>query len=747
MRNAFAARATLAIGLAALLATLAIPVRAQGLIVIDDRPGGRIPHPRPDRIRPQPIALEASKVEARIDGRVATVTLHQTFFNPNPRALEGTYLLPLPTDASIGQFRLTSGGKTFAGELLDRERARTIYEGIVARQRDPALLEFLECGLFKARVFPIPANGRVTLTVGFESILERDGGLTRFALPLSRGRAAAARLAVTIELVGGPLETVYSPSHPVDVHRGDATTRVTYEDRGRRPAGRDFLLYFASAADRFGVHVLTHTAPGEPGFFLAVISPKRMRDRRAEPKDIVLVLDTSGSMKGEKIRQAKEAARYCLRGLDPRDRFNVIGFSTDARPFRPSVVAATPDNVAAGLAFVDRQEALGGTNIHRALITATEGLDDAERVGITIFLTDGLPTVDVVDKEKILAAVRKRNRERNRIFAFGVGTDVNTHLIDRLAEEHRGSRTYVGPGENLEVKLSAFYEKVRYPVLSDLALDLGGAGALDLQPRRLPDLFSGSQLLVLGRFTSPGRHAIRLSGRSGGEARTWTFEADFAANPKRNDYLPRLWAMRKVGYLLDQIRLHGSRAELVDSVVALGKRYGVVTPYTSFLVTEDDLALPPGAPEATVRRLLRDRANREHEAKAAADAALRPQSGGAATRLSTATKRLRGAGVAAPSAEAFDAPGEPGKKGVRREAYRRAGGITFVRLGDMWVDVRYDAESMAKRVERVEAFSDAYFALLRKEPGLARALAVAPRCIVVVGNRVIRVDPAVTNGK
>lgn len=742
MRNAFAARVSLATGFVALLAaTFASPSSSQGLILIDDRPGGRIPH-HPRRIRPQPIALESSRVEARIDGRVASVTLHQTFFNPNPRALEGTYVLPLPTGASVGAFRLTSGGKTLDGELLDRERARTIYEGIVARQRDPALLEFLECGLFKARVFPIPANGRVTLTVGFESILERDGGLTRFALPLSRGRAAAARFAVAIELVGGPLETVYSPSHPVDVRRGDTTTRVTHEGRGRRPAGRDFLLYFASAADRFGVHVLTHTVPGEPGFFLAVISPKRTRDRRAEPKDIVLVLDTSGSMKGEKIRQAKEAARYCLRGLDPRDRFNVIGFSTDARPFRSSLVIATPENVAAGLAFVDGQEALGGTNIHRALITATEGLDDAARVGITIFLTDGLPTVDVVDKEKILAAVRKRNRERNRIFAFGVGTDVNTHLIDRLAEEHRGSRTYVGPGENLEVKLSAFYEKVRYPVLSDVRLDLSAAGALDLQPRRMPDLFSGSQLLVLGRFTQPGRHAVRLGGRSGGEERTWTFEADFASNDTRNDYLPRLWATRKVGYLLDQIRLNGSRPELVDSVVALGKRYGVVTPYTSFLVTEDDRPLPPGAPEATVRRLLRDRADRERKAKDAAEAALRPQTGDAATRLSAATKRLRGA-AAAPSTEAFDAPGRGGG-GKRREAYRRAGGVTFVRLGDLWVDVRYDAESMAKRLERVEAFSDAYFALLRAQPALAKALAVAPRCIVVVGERAIRIDPAET---
>lgn len=729
---------------------------AQGLVITHDH---RRPHPH-IRIRPPhgPIQLRNTAIRGDVRERVASITIDQCFYNPNGRQLEGQYLLPLPPGASIGKFTLTTGGQTMSGEVLPRDKARSIYENIVRQQKDPALLEYLDWGLFRARVFPIPARGEVRLSLRFEVILESEGGLSQLRLPLMRaGSPSSGKLSIDIRLdMATAIKTVYSPTHSVDIRGHDSHRRtVTYEDQGNRPR-KDFVLYFARDDRDFGVHVLTHTKPGEPGFFMAMISPRVDLDRkRVEPKDVVLVLDTSGSMKGEKMKQAKGAARFCLQGLDPRDRFNLICFSTDARPFRESLVAATPENVKNALAFLDGQEALGGTNIYQALLRATGSLDDGERIGMTIFLTDGLPTIDVVDKKQILAAVKKSNRSRNRIFAFGVGSDVNTHLIDKLAEQNRGTRTYVSPGESIEVKVSAFYEKIRHPVLSDLSLAFDGIGAFDIYPRKLPDLFKGSQLLVLGRFTGTGSNAIRLSGKLGSERKTFVYETRYRSDTD-HDFLARLWATRKVGYLLDQVRLSGAQKELTDSIVALGKRYGIVTPYTSFLVVEDHVhPLATGATRRD-RGMWLGRAFRQAEERGrrGGDADLAKETGKVATLVSRASKKLKEADApaASPSSGVFagllrDREGKRGKNpsakpddaNARSGGFRVVGGHTFLRVDSAWVDTLYDAKTMGPALTRVEAYSTAYFDLLKKTPALAKLFAVGGECIVCHGGRAYHV--------
>jgi Ca-activated chloride channel homolog len=767
-----------------LLVTTFASVNAQGRLILEDRRNIRPPHVvhRPPRRHILPIQVKDSRIESRIQDRVAVTEVKQTFYNPNPMQLEGHYLFPLPPDATVGKFSLTAGGKVMKGEVLPRDKARGIYEDIVRRQRDPALLEYLDWGLFKARVFPIPPRGDVILALTYESVLETDGGTTLLRFPFASPGATTAgggRLVMKVNLeTSQPLKSVYSPSHRIDVVRkGDHHAIASYE--GSCLAGKDFLFYFACDERPFGLNVLTHKKPGEPGFFLAMISPKVAFDRaEVDPKDVVLVLDTSGSMKGEKIKQAVQAAKYCLQSLDPRDRFNVIGFSTEARPFRDRLVEATPDNVKAALAFLDGQEALGGTNIHQALLTATRSLDTTDRVGITLFLTDGIPTVDVIDKNQILKAVQKGNQKRNRIFVFGVGSDVNTKLLDLLAEQNRGTRTYVGAGESIEVKVSSFYEKVRYPVLSDLKLEVVGLTVFDTYPRDLPDLFKGSQLLVMGRYTDAGQHALKLSGSLKDATRTFVYEADFPAECMRNDFIPRLWAMRKVGYLLDQVRLHGAQKELVDSIVALGKRYGIVTPYTSFLVIEDEQQLAtrlrrfqtttPGTPSAPSLDLATDALKkREERARRAATSTVEAESGDEATRVSQAANKLRGATT--PGAPSPSASGTGGGRRVksadgfaglyfgrlgrskdldaktRKElndigyGYRVAGDHTFVYSGGIWVDTLYEAATMRKSLIQVEAFSKRYFELLKTHSELGRLLTVGKNCIVVVGGKAYHV--------
>jgi len=577
-----------------------------------------------------------TRLEVAIDDRVAATRVVQRFFNPGPAAVEGELLVPLPPGAAVSRFTLTAGGKEMPGCLLRGGQARQVYESIVRKRRDPALLEYLDWGLYRARVFPIPARGHVDLTLAYDCVVGRQGDARLFSHPLSHANNGSA-LSVQIDLkTSAPLRSIFSPSHALAVDRtGAHRARVTHAGPAAPGVGR-FDLYYTTDRRPVGVSVLTHRAPGEPGYFLALLSPDFECDPKTiDPKDFVLVLDMSGSMGGVKFDQACAAARFCLERLDPRDRFNVIAFSFESRSFRPALVEATAENVKAGLKFVNGLEASGGTNIHDALADAARLQTAEDRVGITLFLTDGQPTIGVTDENAILESIRAARPARNRIFVFGVGHGVNTRLLDRVAEENRGDRAYVNETESIEAKVCDLYGKVRHPVLADLAFTVEELGVTDTYPRRVPDLFKGTQRLVLGRYDGAGRHTVRLEGKKGSESMIFTYDAEFPEENPANAFLPRLWAMRKVGFVLDQIRLHGKNPELVDTVVALGKRHGIVTPYTAFLVVEDEADL------AGVHAALRDLTAQEAGLRRHGDALLAQRTGRTATGVSRATGRMR----------------------------------------------------------------------------------------------------------
>ncbi len=711
------------------------------------------------------FSLESQRVLVAVDEGVASFQVEQVFRNNTDSQLEATFYFPLPEEASLSEFAMWINGKKTKGEILERNQAVAIYEDIVRRMIDPGVLEYVGRDLIKARIFPIPPRGTQKVQVCFESLVQVEGQLAQVNYPLRTPSGLAGTtsdLTVATEISSPiPIRSVYSPTHQVDVTTSGDVTLAGFEEQGAR-FDRDFELYYTLTEEPVGVSVVTYRVAGEDGYFLLMAAPGEDRDVAPIPKDITFVVDTSGSMAGEKIQGARDALRFCLQSLNKDDRFNVVRFSTGVEPFSQQLVSASGDNVGRALTFVERFEALGGTNISEALDTALTHSPSGDRPYYVVFLTDGLPTVGVTDANHILTRVRERSGDgQTRFFTFGVGFDVNTALLDTLAAENRGTAEYLDPGEDLEVKISSFYRKVSRPMLADVSLDLGGAQAYDVYPKQLPDLFSGTQLIVMGRYKGRSQQDVRLSGTAGGKGRTFNAAVSFDAERTDHEFIPRMWANRKVGFLLDEIRRNGEQPELVDEVIRLSKRFGIMTPYTSFLVVEDTPVASTGRPNdmptvtmpaGDTRRdrsadgvffdALSDSDDWEGEdsgAWAPAPEAAEEARGGSAVRArkkaESESRRLQGFGQSSGEAavHASEAIGEmKQRETLEQDALGRVvrDKLFHYRAG-VWVDEDYDS---GMQVLSVRYLSDAYFALLRLRPELRNYAALGENVTIVVGS-------------
>ena len=538
-----------------------------------------IPQPTTDELR-----LQSQKATVEIGGGGARVALQQTFLNPRNRQIEGTYLWSVPPGAAISDLAVTLGGKKIAAEILPADKAREIYTGIVRQMRDPAILEFVGRDLVRAKIFPIPANARVEVELRYSQPLQGN----RFHLPLRVPNAAtnAGDVAASLDLTFGSddVRAVFSPSHPVEVVRSGEQTRVTGEFASN---DRDFSLLWTRGANAVDLQMLTFQSPTEKdGFFLLLAAPDaRPTQTPIEAKDVTFVFDTSGSMnENNKIEQARRALQTLLSNLNAQDRFNIVTFASDVKPFRAGLTPASRENLDAARAFISDIKAVGGTNIEAALNSALGNASEkSARPQQIVFLTDGLPTVGETRIETLLADAQKANKNA-RMWTFGVGFDVNTRLLDGLAAENGGDADYVLPQEDIETKVGALYEKIAYPVLTESKLDFGELEVYDVYPRRLPDLFRGGQMTVMGRFKGAPK-TVKLSGKIGGAAREFAGTSG-TGGPE----LPRLWATRKVGFLIEDARRAGRPivGEVRDEIIGLSTKYGVVTPLTAALITEDE---------------------------------------------------------------------------------------------------------------------------------------------------------------
>lgn len=539
---------------------------------------------------PAAFTVKYHHVDVAIHDQAATTVIDQVFVNNNGVEVEGMYVFPIPEGASLADFAMWMDGEKVTGEILDAGEARRIYRDIVYSMKDPGLLEYAARDAYRAHVYPIPAHGEVRIELSYHEVLDYDAGLVTYRYPLNTERFSLKPLesvSIAVEIESNTaIKSLYSPSHDIDAVVSGLSASCGYEEEGVKP-DRDFIVYYTVSDEDVGLNLIAHKEARDDGYFMLLLSPGRIDDPgRVMPKDIVFVIDRSGSMKGNKIEQAKAALAYSIESLNEGDRFNVITFATQVRAFDDGLVEATADNVADARAFVDKIEAAGSTNIDEALREAL-GVGGSGRPSMVVFLTDGLPTVGEQDVTTILESVEERNRNGARIFPFGVGYDVNTTFLDRLALDNRGTVEYVKPDEDIERKVTSFYNKVSMPVLSDISIDIDGVEVYDTYPIELPDIFNGSQALVLGRYAGAGEASILLSGNVGGRIEERTYEAEFPSRSAKHDFIPPVWAGRKIAFLMTEIRLHGENEELKDAIVDLATEFGIVTPYTSYLVRED----------------------------------------------------------------------------------------------------------------------------------------------------------------
>ncbi|MFO1076380.1 MAG: VIT domain-containing protein [Planctomycetota bacterium] len=774
----------------------AVPIAAQGLL-IEPGPGpgpgpGSIVRPDPGRPVAGPVVkLRKTSIRADIVDGVATTMVEQTFFNEGGRDAEGTWFLPLPMGAVADGFTMTVGGKELAGEVLDAGQARGVYEAIVRKRRDPGLLEFAGEGLLRARIFPIPAQGEVTVNVRLRQVLQPTGNVFEWQWPLRAtgyGDTGQGLLAMDVRISSQTrISTVVTPHASAEITRdGDRKARVSFEGMGEKVD--DLRVLYGLSEQEFGLHLLTYNQIGDPGYFVMLLSPPRELGGKAPRRCVQFVVDTSGSMAGPKIAQAKAALGMFLKSLRPRDLFQVVGFASSVQRFFDEPRQATAENVAAALERVNQLEAKGGTNIGDALQQAFEVQmppdgDDGAWLGQIVFVTDGEPTVGLTNPQQILDLAQRADKQQIRLFALGVGDDIDVRLIDDLAQQHRGARDFVRNQEKIEVKVDALCQKIAQPALTDVEVSCGSLDAYDVHPARTRDLFCGEMLQVVGRYRNSGMQTVRVRGKQNGAPKEYVFEVEFPKLAEQHQFVQTVWARQHVASLLDAIRRNGAKQELVTEVKKLATRYGIVTPYTSQLIVEEGMRLArddrdgirrqpspaaDGVPLPGGGRGAQTGARGVDTGAAAgpttggpagpgAQAPTGPTTPGAAadppaTSLAALGRTRTGADAVRESLETTGSDdfylGKNGRKAAEakktadgKPMLRRALGRVFVQVGDDLVEQGLP-EDWSKQAVVIEAFSDDYFALLRANPKLKDILALDERVVFRDGERIVRIAPA-----
>jgi Ca-activated chloride channel family protein len=701
---------------------------ADGLIII------REPVPT---LSPFPLEVIYHHVDVKINGNIAATYIDQEFYNPTNMNLEGYYIFPIPKGAVINEFSMEINGEEVFAELLDAAKAKKIYEDIVRQLKDPALLEYTDQGFFKVRIFPIEPRSTKKVSISYREVLNSDNGMYEYLYPLNTEKFSAKPLKdvrIKVDLkTNNEIKNIYSPTHSIDVvHKDNHNAVISYEEENVKP-NIDFKLYYHTTNDDVGLSLLTYQSSiADDGYFLLSASPSFIVDEdQIDSKNITFVLDVSGSMAGKKMRQAKQALLYCVNNLNPGDGFDIIKFSTEAYSLFGNIEDANETNIKRAEKFIKNLKPVGGTNIEEALSLALKENNNSRRSHLIIFITDGKPTIGETNDDVLIKKLKNSNKTQTRIFTFGIGNEINTHLLDKITEVTKATRSYITPNEDIEVKISNFYDKVQSPVLTNLSLSFGSIRTFQTYPDNLPDLFRGSSITIFGRYNIPGRHGgkikptIILKGTVNGETKEYTITPKIETDNTEYDFIPPLWASRRIGYLLDQIRLNGSDKELVDEVTQLAREFGIVTPYTSYLIMEDeeirlrrndlvdDFQTMPQMPEA----------KREYEGDYDA---MKEESGDRSVVVSEEFRKLN---EAKNQAETQQGSGrmqyidENGYEQNLSQQVKNVFGRAFYQNSKFWVDSELQKQK-TKEEKRIQFNSDEYYKLLNEKPETSQFLAL-----------------------
>ena len=710
---------------------------AQGLLVVESaKHPARLPRPvvwhRHPRPMPPPTSyrIKDLDVQVRLVDQVAQVQVSQTFVNTGSRPMEVAFVFPLPYDGAIDRMTLMIDGKEFPAKLLDADEARRMYEEIVRRNRDPALLEWLGAGLFRTSVFPVPAGASRTVSLRYSQLCRKQDGLTDFLFPLSTAKytsEAPERLNVRLTVESQEaIKNIYSPTHAIEIKRPDEhRATITWTSKKEVPAS-DFRLFYDVGRGKLGAKLLSYRPEaGKDGFFLLLASPKiKAADSSRQPKTVVLVMDRSGSMSGEKIEQARGALKHVLNNLRDGDLFNIIAYDSDLELFKPELQRYNDQTRKAALGFVEGLYAGGLTNIDAAMRTALGQLKDTKRPSYVVFLTDGLPTAGESNETKIVANAKRENKVRARVFAFGVGYDLNSRLLDKLVRANHGQSEFVKPGENIESAVAKLYNRIESPVMTEVRLDFvfdqlkteEGKPVDRIYPAGSFDLFAGEQLVVVGRYRKAGPTKVAIEGMVGDRREKFEFPATLVekSTDESLGFVEKLWAMRRVGDILDQIDLQGQKDELVKELVALATQHGILTPYTSFMADEGTNIHDLAGNAARAGKRLGALADTEGRS-GVAQRKMKGNMSGAdrfVRRIESSSYAARGiaSGAALAPAEAKSIVKEMELSGKNMQ---QIGNRNFFRRDGRWVDSQVTKEQAAK-AQRIKQFSDEYFRLAEK---------------------------------
>src|SRR5258706_10321991 len=553
---------------------------------------------------PSPIVVrQSSDVRVDLVDRVLRYEITETFVNRGSRVGEADFMFPLPKGAAFQDLKLSINGEMVAGETMSADRARQIYEEIVRRQRDPALLEWMGYGLLRARIFPIAPGEQKKVVVRFQTVAPREGDALR--VDYFRGmrtnqrqlnQELEGRTSFVLTYPNDPMYgTAYSPTHSIfeqrygsyDSSDGNALFASSYRGSTRRVEVRDArgevtLLIPIRRSTSAAISLLANAPGNGDGFALITLSPPAVRPRPV-PRDVTFVIDVSGSMSGQKIEQARAAGKQLLGTLSPMDRFRLIDFSSDVRTFRDNYSLATRENLRAAERYLDQLEAQGSTNISGAMDEALSTPVQAGRLPIILFLTDGQPTVGERDASVIGSNVAKQRGSR-RLFTFGVGADLNVSLIEQLALEGRGTASFVRPEESVERAVGIVASRLTSPLGTDVRVHAEGVRLLKMHPSGPVDIFAGEDVVLLAGYDGNGDAVLRFDGQTTSGPVSWTTRVYFPERSRENPFVARLWATQRVGYLSAETRKHGGSQEINDEIRDLGERFGIPTEFSSHLV-------------------------------------------------------------------------------------------------------------------------------------------------------------------
>lgn len=577
------------------------------------------------------VQIARVDVRTHIVERLATTVLEISLVNPTSSRLESQLLIPVPNGAVVRSFDFLGQLKQMDVRILPRAEAERIYRDLVARMKDPALLEFAGQSFVQSSVFPVEPASTQKLRVVYENLLNADGNRIDYVVP--RTESLEYKVPWTIEAIiesKSPIATLYSPSHAIETMwhtatpvNGKSTPATTSSTKATvrvstASASQPGPFRLSILGNRDGMSASLVAAPDAKtggGYFLLLAgapNADRNAKRDQQKREVTLVIDRSGSMHGEKIEQVREAGLQVLAGLGEGEAFNIIDYQTGVDQFAPQPVVKTRETELAGRAYLKALQPGGGTNMHEALKMALDAAPVPGTLPIVLFLTDGLPTVGQTSEIAIRDLLKSTNPHHRRVFTFGVGVDVNTPLLEAVALESRATSSFVLPKENVEVKVADLFKRLSGPVLTDPVLQVvraDGSPAMgrvqDLMPARLPDLFEGDQLVVLGKYIGTEPLEFKLRGNYLGTPREFTYRFDLGKSSTENSFVPRLWASRRIAILVDAVRRLGADStstisttaspvpandprfkELVDEIVRLSTDFGILTEYTAFLALE-----------------------------------------------------------------------------------------------------------------------------------------------------------------